>query len=275
MGTASGAATPVLSVADLALRSGVSVRTIRYYQSRGLLGAPARRGRSAQYDESHLSRLRVIAALQEQGLRHHAIRQLLQHVPDSDQAGEWLGLGEAMARPWTEDRPVLLTQAELEQRLTAGAAGDPTGPAGPGPIDLTRRRLGTDNGLRALIEHGLVERRTDTVPVVYLVPSPGLLDVALEADRIGLDFKAAARLRDLIQSRLEALAGDLVTQFTEEVSVKRLAQGGPQDLAGLLGPLQPLTRRTVDLIFAHEMERAQGRLLAQALEEEKEEEETE
>lgn len=48
---------------DLAARSGFSVRTLRYYLSRGLLPAPAFRGPETTYDESYLLRLQAIRAL--------------------------------------------------------------------------------------------------------------------------------------------------------------------------------------------------------------------
>ena len=48
---------------DLAARSGFSVRTLRYYLSRGLLPAPAFRGPETTYDETYLARLQAIRAL--------------------------------------------------------------------------------------------------------------------------------------------------------------------------------------------------------------------
>jgi hypothetical protein len=68
-------------------------------------------------------------------------------------------------------------------------------------------------------------------------------------------------LRKLLQQRLSDLADDLVTQFAEDVAFRRLADAGPAALAELLGVVQPLARRTVDLLFAHEMERAQHELI--------------
>ena len=70
---------------------------------------------------------------------------------------------------------------------------------------------------------GPVDSRADTVPVVYLVPSPGLLDVALALAHLGVDLRVAARLRQLLEVRLRAMAIDLVAQFTEEVSLNHLA----------------------------------------------------
>jgi DNA-binding transcriptional MerR regulator len=227
----------VLTVDEVAEQTGTTVRTVRYYQSQGLLPAPERVGREARYGEVHLERLRLITRLQHQGLRLTAIAELLKH---DDAGADWLGLTESLAEPWSEDRPVLWSESELAERLGASPAvtiGD-------------------------LVRTGVVERRADTRPIVYLVPSPGLLDVALQLASLGLDLDVAARLRALLQARLGALATELVSAFTDEVSVELLADAGPADLARLLEQLRPLTRRTVDLLFATEMERAQRELLA-------------
>ena len=66
-----------LSLDELAERSGVSARTIRYYQSEGVLAAPRREGREARYNAGHLERLELVAELQERGLKLEAIRSLL------------------------------------------------------------------------------------------------------------------------------------------------------------------------------------------------------
>ncbi len=57
-----------LSIKDLAAATNVSVRTIRFYQSQDLLDAPGTRGSSAKYGESHLKRLELIKALQQERL---------------------------------------------------------------------------------------------------------------------------------------------------------------------------------------------------------------
>ena len=53
-------------------------RTIRYYQSEGVLAAPRRDGRDARYNPGHLERLELIAELQERGLKLEAIKSLLE-----------------------------------------------------------------------------------------------------------------------------------------------------------------------------------------------------
>jgi len=58
---------------DLAREADVSPRTVRYYVQRGLLPAPAFRGRDTVYTEDHLNRLKAIRKLQEQYLPLDAI----------------------------------------------------------------------------------------------------------------------------------------------------------------------------------------------------------
>ncbi len=232
-----------LSVDELAQRTGVTVRTIRYYQSEGLLPPPGRLGREARYGPAHVERLDRIAELQARGLRLQAIAELLELAAGDASAADWLGLGEALRRPWIDDRPVVLRARELADRL----AGTPSGTT------------------EALARSGVIEGRPGTLPISWVVPSPELLDIALATIRLGLDPDAGARLRDLLQVRLRATAAELVAAFSDEVSRTRLAEQGPGALTALLEQLQPLTRRTVDLLFAHEMERAQQRLLDAAL----------
>lgn len=65
-------------VEELAQSAGVRVDTIRFYQGRGLLPPPHRRGRIALYDEDHMQRLREIRAWQRQGLSLALIKRLLE-----------------------------------------------------------------------------------------------------------------------------------------------------------------------------------------------------
>jgi DNA-binding transcriptional MerR regulator len=73
-----------LDVGALSRHSGLSVDTIRFYQSQGLLQAPAHRGRAAIYDDSHLDRLRRIRNLAERGFTLKAVRALLEAADASE-----------------------------------------------------------------------------------------------------------------------------------------------------------------------------------------------
>ncbi|MDP8976056.1 MAG: helix-turn-helix domain-containing protein [Actinomycetota bacterium] len=65
------------TVDDLAERSQLTARTIRSYQTQGLLPPPDRHGRVAYYDESHLDRLEEITELKEEGLSLASIQDLI------------------------------------------------------------------------------------------------------------------------------------------------------------------------------------------------------
>ncbi|MFI5393494.1 MAG: MerR family transcriptional regulator [Myxococcota bacterium] len=64
-------------VEQLAAAAEISVDTVRYYQSRGLLPPPEREGRVAWYGPEHLERLAQIRALQGKGLTLAAIRRVV------------------------------------------------------------------------------------------------------------------------------------------------------------------------------------------------------
>ncbi len=65
------------TVDDLAQRTDLTPRTIRSYQTQGLLPPPERHGRVAYYDDSHLDRLEEIAELKEEGLSLTSIHGVL------------------------------------------------------------------------------------------------------------------------------------------------------------------------------------------------------
>jgi DNA-binding transcriptional MerR regulator len=58
----------------------VSVDTVRYYQSKGLLPPPGREGRVAWYGTEHVERTREIRALRRKGLTLAAIKRVVEGV---------------------------------------------------------------------------------------------------------------------------------------------------------------------------------------------------
>ena len=77
------------SIGDLSRRTGVKVPTIRFYEGRGLLSAPARTtGNQRRYDEDGLRRLSFIARARALGFTMEAIEQLLalDRTPDRQRA---------------------------------------------------------------------------------------------------------------------------------------------------------------------------------------------
>src|SRR5271166_2677326 len=88
-----------MRVEQLSVRSGLSVDTIRYYQSKGLLDPPRRAGRVAWYDDGHVDRLDRIRTLQQRGFTLATIARLVTGDLDAaDEAllGELSGVGPAV-----------------------------------------------------------------------------------------------------------------------------------------------------------------------------------
>ena len=73
-------------VEQLAAECDVTVDTIRYYQSRGLVPPPEREGRVGWYDERHADRIREVRALRGKGLTLAAISRVLGDGPERPDA---------------------------------------------------------------------------------------------------------------------------------------------------------------------------------------------
>ncbi|WP_299053554.1 MerR family transcriptional regulator [uncultured Nocardioides sp.] len=106
---------PLLTLADLTARVGMSVRTVRFYTTRGLVPPPIRRGRSGFYTPQHVARLGLIADLQEYGFTLAAIEDYLARVPAEASVDE-LALQRTMLAPWVTPGPGVLTRAEITER---------------------------------------------------------------------------------------------------------------------------------------------------------------
>ncbi|MFE2066845.1 MerR family transcriptional regulator [Streptomyces sp. NPDC059467] len=86
-----------MRLAQLSARSGVSAATIKYYLREGLL-PPGRQvnATTAEYDEEHLRRLRLVRAMIQVGRVPVAkVREVLGHV-DDDSLGRTIRLGAAL-----------------------------------------------------------------------------------------------------------------------------------------------------------------------------------
>ncbi len=106
-----------MRVEQLSARADVSVDTIRYYQSKGLLDPPAPGGRVAWYGDGHLERLTRIRSLQQRGFTLATIVRLVSG--ELDAADEAL-LGELSG--W-RDRATRWAVGGDRADASAGGAG--------------------------------------------------------------------------------------------------------------------------------------------------------
>lgn len=81
---------------DLARVSGVSSRNIRAYRERGLLDPPRRQGRSAFYDDYHLSQLKTINQLLRKGFTSAHIAEFFARMREGHDLAAILGIQQAI-----------------------------------------------------------------------------------------------------------------------------------------------------------------------------------
>jgi DNA-binding transcriptional MerR regulator len=98
---------PTYSIGDLARKFDVSLRTLRFYESRGLL-SPSREGHRRRYGRQDADRLTVILKAKKLGLTLSEIREM---IGDSD--------GEASRHALRLSREKCLEQIALFERKLA------------------------------------------------------------------------------------------------------------------------------------------------------------
>jgi DNA-binding transcriptional MerR regulator len=227
----------VYTIDELAAATGVPSRTVRHYQWVGALPHPARKGRIALYREEHLRRLQLIAQLQDRGLHLRAIRDALRQAAHRRLSlEEWLGIGEQLRQPWSEETPLVLSEADLSERLGDRPAGFVT----------------------TLVRAGLLRRQGDRLAPAYVVPSPGLLDIGLKLHDAGLDIETGAEAAALVRRSLRRAAAKLVRHFAKRSGRGFARSRSAGDVGEALTALRSLGAEAVRLVFAQEIERALG-----------------
>ena len=106
-----------LSLDELCEQTGLTARTVRYYQASGLLQRPARAGRNAVYSDEHVQRVRQIAEMRARGLKLDAIRDVL-HARAIGKAPVVALLGpELSSDQWLTQSSATLTAVEVAELL--------------------------------------------------------------------------------------------------------------------------------------------------------------
>ncbi|WP_202437542.1 MerR family transcriptional regulator [Streptomyces sp. SID5910] len=114
--TTSDTGEPTLTIDELAARTGVTVRTVRFYGTKGLLPPPVIGPRRVgHYGREHLARLALIEELQHQGMTLAAIERYLKQLPPGLTAHD-LALHRAVVASWAPETVERVTREELGRR---------------------------------------------------------------------------------------------------------------------------------------------------------------
>ncbi|MFN2606331.1 MAG: MerR family transcriptional regulator [Acidimicrobiales bacterium] len=228
-----------MTIDELAREAGTTTRTIRAYQTDGLLPHPRLSGRVGQYDEGHLARLRYIAHLQGQGFSLAAIRALLDAWETGRSLSDVLGFEEALTAPWTSEAPEEV-DAEHLGRLFPESAGDPA------LVDQA-------------VAAGLLEPLGETSGR-WQVPSPALLRVGADLVAAGIPLSAVLDEHLLLARDLARVADRFVALFERHVWEPFVAECLPAErlpeVTAALLRARPTAHRAVDAVLARAMEAA-------------------
>ncbi|MFB4420246.1 MerR family transcriptional regulator [Streptomyces sp. QL37] len=191
---APGTDEPTLTVDELAARAGVTVRTVRFYSTRGLLPPPVIGPRRVgHYGHDHLSRLALIEELQHQGMTLAAIERYLQQLPP-DLSAQDLAIHRALVASWAPDAAEDMERAELERR-----AGRPL----------------SEQDVDRLGAMGVLERPGK--PEAPFQVDPGLLRLGVELLDVPIAHETILAARTVLLEHTRSAAHELSRLFRDEV----------------------------------------------------------
>lgn len=206
----------LLTLTELTERVGITVRTVRFYTTKGLLPPPIRRGRSGYYSPQHVARLELVQELQSHGFTLSAIERYVAGIPE-DATPEDIALARTMLAPWQSDLPVEMDHQQLETR-----AGRP----------LSEDDVATMQALGVLRRRGssyLVAGNQLAIGVRLLeLGFPREVAVAAAAVYREHGEQMAKELSDVIHDKLAPLYDDPQSEHFREVMerLKPLSVGG-------------------------------------------------
>jgi len=236
---------PRLTVDQLARRTGMTVRNIRAYQSRGLIPPPTLRGRTGFYGEEHVRRLELIRELQAEGFNLEAIRRLLEQGAEGT-TEELLRFTQAARAPFEDEEPEVVTLDELRERW--GDEADPR---------LLERVL--ELGFLRPLGEGRFEDR-----------SPRLARAGNELRELGIPVRVALNAAATVRGHAEGVAQAYVRLFLDEVWEPFDRAGQPPErwpeVREALERLRPLAAEALLALFQLAMTEAVDRAIGRELE---------
>ena len=222
------------TIDELAARTGLTVRTVRFYATEGLLPPPERRGRVAYYGPVHRLRLDLIRALQDHGYTLAAIERVLTRVPLDAEPAEY-AVQSAVLAPWLPEQSEQYDRAGLERR-----AG---------------RRM-SDEELGYLEQVGALERVGDEA----FRTSAAVLGHALELLKLPVPIAVLHDSAAIIDEHATAVAEGLTDVFIKAIwGPYQRGELDSEQVVAMLARLRPLAVQGLVSAFGRAADRAARR----------------
>ena len=222
----------LLTIEQLAARTGLTVRNIRSHVTRGLLPAPYLKGRTGFYGREHVARLQMVTGLQQQGFNLAAISSLVSG-PSAPTAEETVAFYRTALGAWLTENPEVWDEPALAEEF------------GVEPDAAVFERL---TGL------GVLERQGDGR---VRVTNPALIRVGRQLAGLGYDLDHLMQVLDVLIEHSRHVAGAFVAMFLDVQWREYVDAGMPPErlpeLQTLIEQLQPLASQAVVAAFQQAM----------------------
>ncbi len=200
-----------LRIVELAQRSGVTVRNIRFYHQLGILPRPAMRGRVGWYGPAHVERLELIRRLADRGYSLAAVADMIEHQVPVILADE-VDRSDPATSAWDGGHQARVTLAQLERML---------------PQLLTEPAL-----LDRLLALGLLVPRPGAPPE-FDVPQPPLLRAGIVLVARGVPVATVLDELERLRAELGAVAARFAGIVERDMLPARAGDGTPAPQAAL------------------------------------------
>jgi DNA-binding transcriptional MerR regulator len=183
---------------DLARLAGTTTRNIRVYRDRGLLPPPLRVGRIALFNDTHLTRLRLITSMLDRGYNIAHVREMLSAWEEGKNLGDVLGLETAIVGTWTTEKPQTM------------------------PLDQAHRLVDDPRAFERLQALQVIRVDGENATVVR----PKLIEAFNEIRGYGIGLDKLIDLHEQIVPKIDEISDKLVRAGAEHV-MDRIKPGQP------------------------------------------------
>ncbi|MCG5431753.1 MerR family transcriptional regulator [Mycobacterium sp. MYCO198283] len=184
---------------ELARLAGTTTRNIRVYRDRGLLHPPLRVGRIALFNDTHLTRLRLITSMLDRGYNIAHVHEMLSAWEQGKDLGDMLGLESAIAGSWAVEKPERMPEAEA------------------------RRLVDDDAGFDRMVGLGVIKLNEDGSGDATIM-RPKLIETFTEMRQFGVATGTLIDIHEQIAPLIDQISAILVRAGVEHVA-DRLAPG--------------------------------------------------
>jgi len=181
-----------MTIKELAERTGMTVRNIRAYQTRGLIAPPIVRGRTGYYNDEHVTRIALAREMKADGLNLEAIRRILESSDGS--ATELFDFTRALRLPFEDETPEIIEKEELAEVW------------GVAKLDPKLIKRAEEIGILRALPDGKIE-----------VISPRLQQAAAELADFGVSAEDAIATAEKLRRHAEGAALTLIDLFVKGI----------------------------------------------------------